>query len=242
MADSWYEFSDMNHFWIQRRFAVMNEMLHSAGLAKPNLTKWLDVGCGAGLLQQYCALKYQLKIDGADLNLVALAQNPSGYQRTFCYNILERKSNLSAAYDIVSILDVLEHISDEDQFLEALLFHIKPNGYLLVNVPAIQRFFSKYDKVAGHVRRYDRADISQICAKHRMEVVEWSYWGISLLPVLLMRNLIVSHVPDDQVIKKGFSANNFVSLILRFFSRLEMLPNHVLGTSLMFILKKLPER
>ena len=43
---------------------------------------------------------------------------------------------------MILLFDVLEHITEEDQFLNALLFHLKPHGKLVINVPAGQWAFS----------------------------------------------------------------------------------------------------
>ena len=57
-------------------------------------------------------------------------------------------------YDAVFLLDVIEHIPDDTAFLIAALQHLRRGGLIIVNVPASMLFFSDYDRVAGHVRRY----------------------------------------------------------------------------------------
>ena len=236
MADSWYEVSHADHFWIKRRFAVMDKMIDGIDLQR---MKWFDVGCGAGLLQEHCSKTYGLAVDGADLNIVALAKNPSGPKQTFCYDILEQRAEMHEAYDIISVLDVIEHIEDEFRFVEALLFHLKKGGFLLVNVPANQKMYSRYDIEAGHKRRYSSKDVFRICNQHGLATHSWTYWGLPLLPVLLARNLVVACVAKEKVIEKGFSPpSKTIARLLGALAGAEKIPNHLTGTSLMFVLRK----
>ena len=52
-------------------------------------------------------------------------------------------------------MDVLEHIEEPERFLRSVFFHLSPTGRLIINVPALQIFYSKYDTLVGHLRRYD---------------------------------------------------------------------------------------
>ncbi|MCT0206232.1 bifunctional 2-polyprenyl-6-hydroxyphenol methylase/3-demethylubiquinol 3-O-methyltransferase UbiG [Synechococcus sp. CS-1332] len=236
MADKWYEFSRPDHFWIARRFKVMHTLIRSWLSGTPS---WLDVGCGSGLLQSYCRDRYHLDVIGADLNIVALKLNPSGVKSTYCYDINSRQVQLEQTFDIVSAMDVIEHIDDEHHFVESLLFHVRPGGQLLINVPALQCCFSKYDVEAGHKRRYSANDVKRIAKEHNLSIIKWSYWGLALIPVLIMRNFIVHFSERSKVIQRGFSPSSpFVGRVLGFLASLEILPNHFAGTSLMIVFKK----
>ncbi|MBW4530104.1 MAG: class I SAM-dependent methyltransferase [Aphanothece saxicola GSE-SYN-MK-01-06B] len=236
MADSWYEFSRPDHFWVKRRFEVMHRII--GGLAQES-PAWLDVGCGTGVLQNYCQSKYGINVTGADLNVVALEQNSQGAEHTLCYDINGRKAELKEAFDIVSAMDVIEHLDDEGQFIESLLYHLKPGGLLLINVPAIQLLYSNYDIEAGHKRRYHRKDIARIAKTHQLKAERWSYWGFSLIPVLIARNIVTSFSEQSKIIQRGFSPSSpTMDSLLMFLSRLEKLPNHLLGTSMMAIFRK----
>jgi SAM-dependent methyltransferase len=59
-----------------------------------------------------------------------------------------------ASVDYLYTLNVMEHIADDGAI--AALFHrkMKPNGRLLVYVPAFQILFSSMDRKVGHFRRY----------------------------------------------------------------------------------------
>ena len=59
---------------------------------------------------------------------------------------------------LVTAFDVLEHVADAASFLrEEIRPAIRPDGVLVVSVPAHQVLFTDHDRALGHHRRYDRA-------------------------------------------------------------------------------------
>jgi SAM-dependent methyltransferase len=237
MADEWFQCISPDHFWIRRRAEVVDDLYRETATPHP---EWLDVGCGTGLFQAHLREKHGIEARGVDLNLAALRQNRSGRSHVFCYDINDRDPGLKEAFDIISLLDVLEHIEDEDGFLLSLLFHLRPGGRLIGNVPAFNRFYSRYDKVAGHQRRYSFRDLERLTHRIPGVAIEaWTYWGGPLLPLLVARNLLVSFTPEDSVIETGFSVRSRgINGFLRFLSTLEGRRNLLCGTSLAFVLRK----
>jgi SAM-dependent methyltransferase len=237
MADEWFNCISPGHFWIRRRAEVVDDLYR--GIATPD-PAWLDVGCGTGLFQAHLRETHHIEARGVDLNIAALRQNPAGRTHTLCYDINDRDPGLEAAFDVISLLDVLEHIEDEDGFLTSILFHLRPGGRLIGNVPAFNLFYSKYDKVAGHQRRYSFQDLKRLTDRFPSVSIEaWTYWGFPLLPLLAARNLLVRFKPEDSVIETGFSVRSpLVNGALRFLSTLEGRRNHLCGTSLAFVLRK----
>jgi SAM-dependent methyltransferase len=64
-----------------------------------------------------------------------------------------------APVDTVVLLDVLEHLGDEQAMLRRAHSWLRPGGRLIVKVPAGPWLFSSMDKAIGHHRRYDRTAI-----------------------------------------------------------------------------------
>ena len=58
--------------------------------------------------------------------------------------------------NIIFLFDLIEHVKNDKKFISDTLFHLKKDGYLLINVPSLEFFFSKYDVAVGHLRRYDK--------------------------------------------------------------------------------------
>jgi 2-polyprenyl-3-methyl-5-hydroxy-6-metoxy-1,4-benzoquinol methylase len=234
MADQWFAIASTDHFWVRRRFSVLQEL---AGPWLPASKECGEIGCGHGLLQRQIEDAYGLPVTGFDLNDFALQQNVSRISRVCCYDIVERNAALRAEFDVIFLFDVLEHISDQDGFLQSLLFHLAPQGRVVVNVPAGQWAFSGYDRAAGHVRRYSFKTLRDVARRNRLEPREWSYWGLPLVPILALRKVWLSGKHDQQeIIRTGFASRSAATnAALGMLSRAEPIPQHLLGSSLMAV-------
>ncbi len=158
--------------------------------------------------------------------------------RVCCYNVCQQDRQFRAAFAVIFLFDVLEHIQEEDIFLKSALFHLAPGGSLLVNVPAGQWAHSAYDVAAGHVRRYSFQTLQDAASRVNLNVTRWTYWGLPLLPSLALRKLWLSGATDQsKIISTGFdSRGKSLNRLLHLLSRCERIPQKVAGTSLMAVL------
>jgi SAM-dependent methyltransferase len=236
MADQWFEIAAMDHFWIRRRFDVLQRL---AGGLIPGAREMAEIGCGNGLLQRQIEEAYGREVTGFDLNEFALRQNLSRVSKVCCYDIYQEDAALRERFDLIFLFDVLEHITDEDRFFKALMFHLVPGGKVVVNVPAGNWAYSAYDEAAGHVRRYSIATLRAAAGRNDLEVTNWSYWGLPLVPALALRKLwLMGDQDQKKIISAGFDARTpAINGMLRFLSRCEWIPQKFLGTSLMAVLQ-----
>ena len=72
-------------------------------------------------------------------------------------------------YDSIIYVDVLEHIENDIVELERVIKHLRPNGVLVVVVPAFQWLFSEFDVAIGHFRRYDKRSLRRVKPSHLTE-------------------------------------------------------------------------
>lgn len=237
MADHWFEIASIDHFWIRRRFEVLQLL---AGGLITGAGELAEIGCGHGLLQRQIEDAYGREVTGFDLNEYALGRNVSRRSRVCCYDIYQLNPALRARFDLIFLFDVLEHISNEDGFWKALLFHLKSQGALVVNVPAGQWAFSSYDTAAGHLRRYSMRTLSESAGRNGLLPAEWSYWGLPLVPTLMLRKLWrMGQHSESEIISAGFdSRSSRINRALRLLSRCELIPQKLLGTSLMAVFKR----
>ena len=233
MGDWWFEIATSNHFWVRRRFEVLKRF---AGEVIESSRLIAEIGCGNGLLQRDIEDHYGVAVAGFELNELALQKNVSRISPLYCYDINQRHSNLRSQFDLVLLFDVLEHIDDEGNFLESVKFHLTDFGRLLVNVPAHQSLYSNYDRAAGHVRRYNAKQLAQVAERNGFKVRAVTYWGLPLLPLLLLRKAVIFDPTNG---KAGFDTRgSFVNSALSLLARCEPLPQTLLGTSVMAVLKR----
>ncbi len=237
MADQWFEIASVDHFWIQRRFAVLRSL---ADDTIKNARQIAEIGCGHGLLQSQVEAAYGREVAGFDLNEFALRQNVSRRSPVYCYDIGQKARELSEHFDVIFLFDVLEHIDDELGFLASVSHHLAPDGALMLNVPAGQWAYSQYDVAAGHVRRYTIRSLRQALRGSGFEVGAWTYWGLPLVPMLAFRKLWLSRERDQaKTISSGFdSRSNALNRLLGWTSKCEWIPQKWLGSSLMAVLRK----
>lgn len=234
MADSWFELASINHFWIRRRFEVLQRL---AGSLIGSAGEMAEIGCGHGLLQRQIEDAYEKEVAGFDLNEFALRQNVSRRSRVCSYDIFQRNPVLERHFELIFLFDVLEHISDETGFLQAVMFHLKPEGKVVVNVPAGEWAFSSYDTAAGHLRRYSMTTLGASAARSGFKPAQWTYWGLPLVPVLLLRKLwLMGKRDQNRIIAAGFDSRSAgINRLLHLLSKCELLPQRFLGTSLMAV-------
>lgn len=241
MADRWFEIASIDHFWVRRRFEVLQRL---CGGLIARAGAMAEFGCGHGLLQRQIETAYGRGVAGFDLNEFALKQNLSRQSRVCCYDIFRKDPALRGQFEVIFLFDVLEHISDEDRFLNALLFHLAPQGKLILNVPAGQWAFSAYDVAAGHVRRYSIGTLREMALRNKLDLRDWTYWGLPIVPTLMVRKLwLMGKSDQSKIITTGFDSQApWINKALGAISRFERVPQKLLGTSLMAIFQADSER
>lgn len=145
---------DEHHWWYRGRRRVIRAELDR--LALPAGARILDAGCGSGRtlveLADYggevCGI--ELSSDAAEL---ARARGLGDVQ----VGRLEELPWEDGAFDLITCLDVIEHVPDDVTALVELRRVARPGGWLLVTVPAYQALWSRHDEANHHYRRYSRS-------------------------------------------------------------------------------------
>lgn len=238
MSGFWYENVSLNHFWIERRFEVFRQLF---GDVLDSSKAVGEIGSGNGLLQKQVNGSYGIQVDGYDLNYEEAKKACEMGQHCFIYDIHERHEALREKYDVIFLFDVIEHIDDDLAFLDAVVFHLKKGGRVIINVPAVNALFSKYDASVGHKRRYCLPELQSLGERLSLKVCRQTYWGLGLVPILLLRKLWLMLVDkqEEQVIQSGIKPSSaFMDLILRALSKADLLPQRMLGSSCMVMFEK----
>jgi SAM-dependent methyltransferase len=235
--DEWYELAAEGHFWLEWRFRAFANQLATLGVSVDAPWHGLDVGCGHGMVRRQIEHATAWTTDGADLNVGALEQNRTRSGESFVYDIHDRRAELAGRYDFVVLFDVIEHLDEPGPFLDSALHHLKPGGWLFVNVPALASMRSTYDDAVGHVRRYSAPTLRAELAPYALEIRDVRYWGFSMLPYLVVRKLNalrgqgVGKVIERGILPPKAWMNAWIVRIMRCETR--WLRNPPLGTSLL---------
>lgn len=232
--ETWYDSATPEHFWQKFRFEVLIDAMRKSGLDFGSELEALDIGGGRGVFRHQLEERTQWKVDCADLDQSALTHSYGCKGQNFYYNVFDQNKDLVGKYDLLFMLDVVEHLPNPTEFVSACLKHLKEGGVFVINVPAHQWLFSNYDKAAGHFRRYNLADLKAILPKGA-KVVKAGYWGLAMIPLLLVRRLLMFFFSStEKILRTGFKPPApIIGRIMLAWFRLDrrIISNPPLGTS-----------
>lgn len=173
---------DNEHWWFAARRDIIAGLIErQTKHARP--MRILEVGCGTGsnlaLLQRYGHVDAIEPDDAAR----ALAASRSGLP--IRGGLLPDGVRLDdGAYDLIVLLDVLEHIPDDQGTLQALRSKLAAGGRLIVTVPAAPWMWSAHDLAHHHQRRYTAKTLTRAFQAAGFQVRYCSHFNTLLFPLI----------------------------------------------------------
>jgi SAM-dependent methyltransferase len=149
----------------------------------------LDAGCGTG--RNLLLLAERGQAVGVDLSPDALE---------FCRRrgvTVTRASVLSlpfadSVFDGLISFDVLYHawVNDDRMATRELVRVLRPGGWLLFRVPALEMLWGAHDEAVHSRHRYTKAEVRALLEASGLEVLRATYCNSFLFPVLLLRRTL----------------------------------------------------
>ena len=179
--------AEAHHFWFKGFRFFVAPLLREAtrGVAQPML---LDCGCGTGanveLLDRYG------HAFGFDLTPTGLQIGRQLGRTRLARATVAAVPFPSQAFDVVTSFDVLYSLEEpiERAAVHEMYRLIRPGGYALVNVAAMELLRGDHSVLSREVRRYSRASLERLLTGAGFEVVRLTYTNTSLfLPMVLVR-------------------------------------------------------
>jgi SAM-dependent methyltransferase len=228
---------ERRHFWFVARRRLLNALLRSAVPA--GFETALDVGCGTGA-NAAVLRSHGREVVGLDFRPegIATARQQHCGDASFVRGDAARLPFANGAFDVVTALDVLEHIDDEAA-LEEIVRVLRPGGAIIVSVPAMPWLWSYRDIDAGHRRRYARRGLLRLLRKSHLDVHRLNYFQCLLFPLVLTR--VVSRKSRAARDREDAPAP-MVNSVLSWISQIEVRLSHVVtwpfGSSLVAVCRK----
>jgi SAM-dependent methyltransferase len=180
------------HFWYRGRHRFLmnavDRFLPRAGL-DPARASAIDVGGGCGgwvrdLRRDRPGWFPRLMLGDSAPSALRIAAQVVGPDVELCQIDL-RCLGWQNEWDVLFLLDTLEHIREDAAALEELRCATRPGGLLFVTTPALERFRTWNDELAHHHRRYAVQDYRRLAAATGWELLDARYFMFFLAPLAL---------------------------------------------------------
>ncbi len=229
------------YWWFVGRRFIVHRLVNRFWRPIDNPALILDLGCGTG--GNFALLRQWGTVVGLDASPIALR---FARQRGMDLLVLGDGQQLpfaDNAFDLVAVLDVLEHLDNDEQALREIWRVLKPNGAMVFTVPAFRSLWSVHDIALAHRRRYLYADLHRKIVAARFRVCHISYAICPLLPIVFVfrkgQNLLMrGKEPATALIELPRPLNQLLIALLQL--EAEVLPRWWLpfGVSLVGVVKK----
>lgn len=148
--------------------------------------KLLDVGCGTGI--NFSVLSKCGETFSSDASEEALKFSKSRGTTGLVRSDLESLPFVPSTFDVVTALDVLEHVDNDLAAMDELLRVTQKGGVLVITVPAYGFLWSEHDEALHHRRRYAASELRNKLTNAGFEVERITYYITFLFfPILFMR-------------------------------------------------------
>jgi SAM-dependent methyltransferase len=179
---------DGSHWWFTARRRILGGLIERV-VRPPNNARILELGAGTG--HNLAMLSRFGTVEASELDPVARGIASERLGREVKEAALPDLSMFPAeSYDLIALLDVLEHVPDDKGSLAAIKTRLKPGGALLLTVPANPWMWSAHDVAHHHHRRYRKAEIEKLALEAGYEIELLSPFNSLLFPPIAAVRLI----------------------------------------------------
>lgn len=187
------------HWWFVARRAIVRSIIKTL---HPRPRTLLEVGCGLGgnlaMLSEFglvCGIE-------SDPEACAHALREAPTVEIHAGALPDDLPFTNRNFDLICLLDVLEHVEDDNSALLALQSCLAPGGRILLTVPAYQWLFGRHDRAHHHFRRYHAGGIRLLAKKSGFAVSRLGYFNTLLFPLAASQRLVhrlvsPAHASDD---------------------------------------------
>lgn len=185
------------HWWFVGRRRFLRKLIQRHCHLRPN-ARILEAGCGFGgnlpLLEEFgrvSAFEYLHEARAYSTTRSGIAVVPGALPDGFDFG--------GRTYDLIALLDVLEHIDDDRASLATLSEGLTEKGRIIITVPAFQWLWSKHDELHHHKRRYSRKSLGSVIRDAGLTTAKTGYFNSLLFPLAMAQRLATRFGNGDAV-------------------------------------------
>jgi SAM-dependent methyltransferase len=178
-----------SHWWFAGRRKIIESFLKDICNRLGTRPHILDVGCGTGanleMLQQFG------DADGVDVSPEALAFCRERGLTNVRLGRAEQLPYPDHSFDLVTGLDVVEHLDEDLAGLREMRRVLRSGGYALLFVPAFMFLWGVQDDISHHRRRYTRAGLENVVRAAGFQIERFTYANITFFGPILFGRLLM---------------------------------------------------
>ena len=180
---------EQTHWWFVARRAIIGAVLKRFVPQHKTPLDILEVGCGSG--GNLSMLSAYGTVYGAEYDATARekAVERGVAKEVAACELPSKPAFAGQTFDLILMLDVLEHIKDDQVTLDVLARQLKEDGMLLMTVPAFQWLWSQHDVQCHHQRRYTAPQLRDLIHKAGLQQRYVSYFNFWLFPLVALMRL-----------------------------------------------------
>jgi SAM-dependent methyltransferase len=175
---------DSRHWWYRARREILAELIRRK-VKLPESPRILEIGCGTG--HNLPMLARFGRVDAVEIDPAARAIASARLGHAVHDAPLPDLAGVpERSYDLVALLDVLEHVEADREALVSIAARLRPGARILLTVPAHPWMWSAHDVANHHKRRYTRKTLKAAIADAGLKLEELTYFNSVLFPVAAM--------------------------------------------------------
>jgi SAM-dependent methyltransferase len=172
---------DQVHWWYVARRKILAVLIRrEADL--PDNARILEIGCGTG--HNFEMLRAFGRLDALEVDGEARALASTRLGRAVGDALLPELAGVpDHEYDLIALLDVLEHVDGRPESLKSVAAKLAPGGKILITVPAYQWMWSAHDLAHHHKLRYSKKGLRRDAEAAGLKVRKIGFFNSLLFPI-----------------------------------------------------------
>lgn len=196
-------FYNKDWWWFAGRHDLLSNIYNNI-----TYNKVLEVGCGSGdNSKSFVSQSYY----GIDISQDLIRSGDRSK------NLMIGAANIlpfvDKSFDIVVLLDILEHLDTESSALKEVHRVLKDDGSILILVPAFQFLWNSHDVLNEHKRRYTKPMLANILTDSFV-IAKFTYWNFFLFFPIAISKILNKNNNNQTGIREFPKIINSILLLL----------------------------